>query len=310
MNRTFNGTVAHFLIAVVSLVPPSFGGEVDYEAAKTFYADYLRFDYCGTNGIVRPTRGILKEGRVVFDAYVRPDVVQRDISFYRALGRFEMLAYVQRPAEDRSEEIRQLLSSRAEVGDIEWLQYVSSVEYSLLRVVNSGVGTLGLQDIDRILPDSMFLETSPRSGISARIAAHRAFRNMIGIACALGNWKRKHGSYPGGQEELGIDGKWLGGIGGSKIEYEVRDGIWQLFSPGARGGKNKCKFNEYVPVMDAPGVRFWPQSSCLWLSSEYSAKRRRLYETGTLYDATSPCACKLERGCIVRQDRGPRVKAH
>lgn len=282
----------------------------DVERMRNFYAECLRFDYCGTNGIVRPTRGILKEGRVVFDAYVRPDVVQRDISFYRALGRFEMLAYVQRPAEDRSEEIRQLLSSRAEVGDIEWLQYVSSVEYSLLRVVNSGVGTLGLQDIDRILPDSMFLETSPRSGISARIAAHRAFRNMIGIACALGEWKRTHGSYPGGLKELGIDGKWLGGIGGSKIEYEVRDGIWQLFSPGARGGKNKCKFNEYVPVMDAPGVRFWPQSSCLWLSSEYSAKRRRLYETGTLYDATSPCACKLERGCIVRQDRGPRVKAH
>lgn len=305
MKQLFNRAVAHFLISVVSLVPPSFGGEVDYEIAKAFYADYLKFDYCGTNGIVRTERGEPHEKVLQAMVHFQPEVVQRDKCFYEMLRRFEVSALTGKVGRHRDgREIgRWLLAFRKQEKHQGALwNYVSSVDYSLLRILDSGFDKISIMEIDSILPAELYAGESGHLDDSRRRGAHGGFKNMIVIAWHLSEWKRTHGSYPKGLEELSIDGKWLGGIGGSKIEYEVRDGIWQLFSPGARGGKNKCKFNEYVPVMDAPGVRFWPQSSCLWLSSDFSAKRRHLYETGTLYDAESPCACKLERGCIVRQD--------
>ena len=291
------------LIPVAGLAAPRVGGELDYETSKTFYNECLRFDYCGTNGVLRIERGESHEKVLPVMVRFQPDVVLRDKEFYEMLRRFEvsMLAGMGCHHGDGREIGRWLLEFKKQGNQLALWNYASSVEYSLLRILDSGIDKISISEIDDILPAGLYAVKPKRSEDPCRGVAHKIFKNMIVIAWKLGEWKRNHGSYPAELQALGLDDKWLSGIGGSDIEYEMKDGIWQLFSPGARGGKNKCVFNEYVPVMDAPGVRFWPQSSCLWLSSDYSEKRLLLYEHGKLYDSASPCACKLENGGIYRQ---------
>lgn len=288
--------------AVLLIAGGAFAAEdFDIDCAREFYAERLRFDYCGTNGVVLSARGIPQDGMLLYKLQKKPDVIRRDRDFYVALKRFELAALAgKQPLEEGEEVARQVLLFRNRMEQWDLWQYVSCVEYSLLRVLDSGATTIAISDIERVLPDGLFKELQCVRN-PGRGAVHKAFKNMIVISWALGKWKREHESLPEDLNVLGLEKKWLCGVGGASIEYETKDGIWQLFSPGARGGKNKAQFNVYVPVMHAPGIRFWPQASCLWLSSDYSEKRKRLYETGILYDPESSCACKLERGGIFRQ---------
>lgn len=304
MKRIFYGILVCLFVSVVSAKTSIFGEEIDYKTAKRFYDEFLKFDYCGTNGIVRAERGESHER--VLHAMVRfqPEVVLRDLCFYDMLKCFEVLALTGRM--DRHSDGQEigswLLEFKKQENQSALWNYVSSVEYSLLRILDGGFDKINIKKIENVLPPELYVWKSKISENSHRSAAHKAFKNMIVIAWKLSEWKRNHGSYPAVLKDLDIDSKWLNGIGGADIEYETRNGIWQLFSPGARGGKNKCEFNHYVPVMDAPGVRFWPQSSCLWLSPDFSEKRRCLYETGILYSLSeSRCACKLEHGGIFPQ---------
>ena len=280
------------------------------DEAQAFYEEYLRFDYCGISGIVHPERGVYCESFLKFWVKEEPDRIQREKEFYVALKRFEAAATGGQSAAAAACEVgRQLLVMKdfAKSSFLWW--QVSSVEYSLLRILDSETSQVGIPEIETALPDGLFDELG-KLRQSERCKMHKAFRNMIVVSWALKAAKKDKGGVPKELRDLGLDEKWLAGVDGAALEYRVVDGVWQLFSPGAPGGKDKGRFNEYVPVMHAPGVRFWPQASCLWLSSEYSAKRRHLYETGTLYDAKSPCACRLEGGCITRPGRDSRATAH
>ena len=276
--------------------------ETAYSDARSFYEERLRFDFCGINGALQLDRGFPQQGVLQYYVQAKPDVLKRDREFYAALRQLELSAS-KRAADAEIDAMASLLKSlRSRANARDYWQYLSSVEYSLVRLAQMKNRSLGIDAIERLLPDSAF-GIERRSRYPSKGEMHMAFRNMIAVSWALENWQSMFGTLPKDLSQLGLDARWLKGIGGADIEYRVVNGVWQLFSPGAPGGIDKGRFNEYIPVMDAPGVRFWPQSSCLWLSSEYSAKRRQLYETGTLYDAKSPCACKLERGRVVAQDR-------
>lgn len=64
----------------------------DVERMRNFYAERLRFDYCGTNGIVRTERGEPHEKVLQAMVHFQPEVVQRDKCFYGMLRRFEVSA--------------------------------------------------------------------------------------------------------------------------------------------------------------------------------------------------------------------------
>ena len=303
MKRISSKAVKCLLLFATGITAWSVMGGLEHETAKAFYDECLRFDYCGTNGNVRTDRGESHEKVLQLMVMHQPEVVQRDKDFYDVLARFEVSTLTGSGGRHvaRLEVGRWLMAFKKQEKKIELWNYVSSVEYSLLRILACGIDKISMKEIDDVLPEELYELKTRRSEDSRKDATHKAFKNMIAIAWELGEWEREHGSFPPGLQELTIDDKWLRGIYGADIEYEMKDGIWQLFSPGAPGGKNRSKFNEYVPVMDVPGVRFWPEASCLWLSSDYSEKRLRLYEHGKLYDSSSPCACKLERGGIYRQ---------
>ena len=293
-------------MGLFALVPIAIAMALDADAlgideAKELYCESLRFNYCGTNGVVRPERGVPHEKVLPLMLKHQEDKVKRDIEFYELLKRFEV-ASMERGSSVLGEGVdvgRRLMSFKADVDTLSFWGYVSLAEYSLIRIIESGTVEIGINDIENVLPDGLFKSKSNGGRYPDREAVHKAFKNMIVVAWALGRWKRDHGSFPESIRELDVEDKWLKGILGADLEYRVVNGVWQLFSPGAPEGKDRGRFNEYVPDMCA--AHFWPQSSCLWLSSEYSAKRRHLYETGTLYDAKSPCGCKLEGGCITRQ---------
>ena len=290
-----------FAVVSIAVALVLYAEALGVDEAKVLYCENLRFDYCGTNGIVRPERGVPHEKVLPLLLKYQEEKVKRDIEFYKLLERFEATAMERGSIvlDDGVEVGRRLMSFKADENTLMLWRYISQAEYSLIRIIESGTVEIGINDIENVLPDGLFRTESKGSRYPDRETVHKAFRNMIVIAWTLGRWKRDHGSFPESIRELDVEDKWLKGILGADLEYRVVNGVWQLFSPGAPGGKDRGRFNEYVPDMCA--AHFWPQSSCLWLSSEYSAKRRHLYETGTLYDAKSPCGCKLEGGCITRQ---------
>lgn len=302
----FAMNVKEGLLAVIVLViATTKAGEIlTLDEAKSFYNERLRFDYCGVGGEAHLERGENLGCLLQVLIKTKADLICKEKKFYELLKSFEVAAIRDDFQDDGvSHKIGSSLKSlKKQTSTVSgWDAMVSSVEYSILRIISSGSNTLNPSLIDSLLPESLFEEHIKRIGSPNRDAVHKAFKNMIIVAMALDDWKRNSGSFPSDLSALKLEDKWRIGIDGAEIVYEMNNGVWQLFSPGGRGGKNIGKFNEYVPVMYAPGIRFWPQSSCLWLSSDYSEKRRRLYEHGKLYDFSSPCACKLENGGIYRQ---------
>lgn len=269
------------------------------EEARKFYTECMRFDYCGNKGVILSERGFPKMG--IFEVVLKtPEIIRIDKMFYEKLMAVEEKMVAGSQITNELWQIGGMLLNLGQVvGEVDFWQYVSSVEYSIIRVMSCRDTALTINEIDHLLPNQLFDKHCV--GVHAeRSEKHRAFKNMIIVSSAIRDWHRNHRTIPKELGEMCLDAKYFRGVGGAKLEYQTRGDVWQLFSPGAPGGRNKAPFNEYVPVMDAPGIRFWPFSSCLWLSSDYADKRRELYEKGRLYSSgKSKCACKLERGQIL-----------
>ena len=125
----------------------------------------------------------------------------------------------------------------------------------------------------------------------------KKFRDMILIGLSLKNWREENAHYP---ESLGVLSRACSLPQISNMEYVHSNGVWQLFCPYRRGMKNVAPFNVYIPIITRSMETDWPLGKSLWLSSDFSQKRRSLFVDGVLNESNKVWRCSLINGRIVR----------
>lgn len=180
------------------------------------------------------------------------------------------------------------------------LMCVERVEYLLARVVESGDGgAIGTAGILALLPDELFL--SGRQGDRETFFKFKMFRNFLVIGERIFEFKWRHGRLPTSLAELSGVAELLRVGNGMRVRYEVQADVWQLMCGGERSIDGKLVFNAYVPLLRGRPECRWPLGRCIWLSSDFSEKRRQLYHQGELNQGT-PWACRMVEGRVVKPE--------
>ena len=177
---------------------------------------------------------------------------------------------------------------------------IEKLEYSLVRVMEAeGEKPLTTEEVMKLLPDALFEIDFKlckwavyESDYFDRV---KTFRDMITLGIALNKWRREHGGYP---NSLDLLYKTDDRLRVSHIEYDHQHGIWQLFCPSKWWMKNVAPFNVYIPVITRNSETDWPLVKCLWLSSDFSKKRRQLFVDGVINDDNETWRCRLVNGRI------------
>lgn len=179
---------------------------------------------------------------------------------------------------------------------------IESLEYAIVRVMEADCAMpITAEEVMEVLPDALFdVDIKSCSWAcygSKYFRGVKAFRDMIVIGIAINEWKRRQGRYPkslADVKEVAHQKQFL--------EYDCRDGVWQLFCPDKRWVNNISPFNVYVPSItrDRSNPTDWPGSGSLWLSSDYSEKRRRLWRDRIINKDDETWRCRLVNGRLCR----------
>ena len=177
---------------------------------------------------------------------------------------------------------------------------IEKLEYSLVRVMEAdGENPLMIEEVMKLLPDALFEIDFKLCKWAAYEPDYfdrvKTFRNMITLGITLNKWRREHGEYPNSLDFLDRTDYRLRI---SHIEYDHRPGIWQLFCPSKWWMKNLAPFNVYIPVITRNNETDWPLGKCVWLSSDFSKKRRRLFVNGVINADNETWRCRLVDGRI------------
>ena len=259
---------------------------------KDFYHEMMRYAYCGPNGGRGVDRGCVPSDRIIETVWPHGHY-HADKSFFEAVRKMELAGDDRTRLMQAAAGVRAALDVLAQDPHRDARLHMAFTEYALVRICESMQAELSRSDVQEILPDRMFDEkVNPK--MKGRVDELRMFRDMICVAFLVKKFKREAGRLPDSLSDL--DCGWVTEKYGRTAEYSRKDGVWQLFLPGAKGGVNKAPFNVYVPSVLDPGVRFWPQNRCLWLSSDFSSKRKAIFENGVLVQSGGSWSCELADG--------------
>ena len=291
------------LLAALKSLPVS-----EYE---DFMAKAKAYDYCGLDSKderfpVRDIGSREKVGRIGDALYF-----QELVRFQSALERMERssvrndrLAFT-----NAMNHVRGLLAGQMD-GCIDpkvrfpsgiFIRCLEKTEYALLRSLERRGECIrpDVRDIVRTLPDvffdNSFGKCSWMSGTSPRLFALKTFRDMIAVSCLIVKYGLENGRLPHGLDDVMGDGL-VSGIDG--FLYSCRGESWQLFFPKSPKAA-MLPFNVYVPSVFR-NTEGWPVPMGLWLSSDFSEKRRELYITGRLNETYPEWECVFVDGKIRR----------
>ena len=179
---------------------------------------------------------------------------------------------------------------------------IESLEYAIVRTMEAECAMpITGEEVMEVLPDELFdidMTSCSWTCYSPKyLRGVKTFREMIVTGIAINEWKRKHGRYPKSLTDIkeNVHQKQF-------MEYDCRDGIWQLFCPGKKWVRNIFPFNVYVPsiMRDRSNPTDWPSCESIWLSSDYSEKRRRLWCDGIINKDDEKWRCRLVNGRLCR----------
>ncbi len=178
-----------------------------------------------------------------------------------------------------------------------FLRAIVKVEYSIARLINR-YQPISESDILEMLPDELFysiLQKNPkRNSFIDEFLRCLIFRNMLIIGSEVVAYKEKTGEIPNELAELPKVLKYQQVLPLIKIEYSIRNGVWQLFSATHRGGRNLIPFNLYPPVITTIEGYSNKFTKGIWFSSDFSKKRNALY----LYGSSDQLYKIDEWGCV------------
>ena len=288
----------------------------------SFKARELCFTYCGiagkgTNGLWGAGTAASKELPRWLPAYwVSERAVFVEIKDFQAL--LERLEESFRRGDEKmfheyADRIRDTLRGQKEKCLSPTLRYRISVyfrniektEYSLARMIEAPAGGIRLTvgDVKNMLGDYLFtndfkactwMVVGDETGLR-----YRRFRDMLATGLLIRRWQAEKGSLPASLRDIAAS-PGAENIDLSQFVYSREGDVWQLFSCFVRNGRNLAPFNAYIPVISRGRPTDWPNPDGLWLSSDFSDKRRRLYETGSLNDGDPKWHYRLENGLIVK----------
>ncbi len=180
-----------------------------------------------------------------------------------------------------------------------FMRCLERTEYALLRCLERRGECVRpvASDIVHALPDVLFDKSPDKcswmSGGLPRLSTLKTFRDMIAVACLITKYGLERGRIPHGLDDVMGDGL-VSGM--DRFLYSCRGESWQLFFPKSPLAA-KLPFNVYVPSVFR-GTEGWPVPMGLWLSSDFSMKRRVLYCTGHLNDGFPEWECVFVDGKI------------
>ena len=183
-------------------------------------------------------------------------------------------------------------------------RWILQVEYMIARLIERKNG-LGVDNglINYLLPDTLF--ESDNKLDQRFLKRYKRFRDLLIVAGTIVKYVNKKGCVPADIEEVrllaGIDDN----IVSEDIRYSCENGEWQLV--GCVKGARMCRrFNVYVPFLDARRY-VWEGGDMVFLSSDFSKKRRQLFVGETL-NAGTPWACKLDGDMLIRPSESEQIK--
>lgn len=299
------------LLAALKSLPVS-----EYE---DFIAKARAYDYCGLDAKDKwfPVReiGIHEKAGRIGDALYFRELVR----FQSALERMEQssvgndsLAF-----SNAVDHVRGLLAGQRD-GCVDpkarfpsgiFMRCLERTEYALLRCLERRGECVrpDARDIVHALPDVFFDNSLDKcswmSGTSPRLSMLKAFRDMVAISCDIVKYDLENGRLPRGLEDI-VDGSC--GNSMNDFLYAYRGKTWQLFFPRSPLAV-KLPFNVYVPSVFR-NTEGWPVPMGLWVSSDFSEKRRELYLKGCLNEAYPEWECVFVDGKIRRPVCVSRIK--
>lgn len=289
------------LLAALKSLPVS-----EYE---DFMAKAKAYDYCGLDakGEQFPVRDIgsrEKAGRIgdalyfqmlvrfqsALEGMERASVGNDRLTFTNALNRVHGLLAEQRDG---------CIDPKVRFPSGIFVRCLEKTEYALLRCLERRGECVrpNACDVAYALPDvffdNSFGKCSWMSGTSPRLFALKTFRDMIAMSCRILRYDTENGRLPHGLDDVMGDGL-VGGMG--DFLYSCRGRSWQLFFPKSPKAA-MLPFNVYVPSIFR-NTEGWPVPMGLWISSDFSMKRRVLYRTGHLNESFPEWECVFVDGKI------------
>ena len=176
-------------------------------------------------------------------------------------------------------------------------RWICQVEYMVARMAEKeNECCIDSDAIAKLLSDGLFVSDNK---VERRFLDRcKRFRDLLIVANDINRFKIKYGRLPDRfelEECVYAGAKYLN----EEVRYSCKDDDWQLIGC-SKSAKIQRDFNVYVPFLDARRY-VWPQSDIVFLSSDFSRKRRRLFDGEILNEGTY-WACKLEKCQLVRPD--------
>lgn len=289
------------LLAALKSLPSS-----EYE---DFMAKATAYDYCGLDAKDErlPLRdiGSREKARRIGDALYFQELVR----FQSALERMEQssvgndcLAFANAVNHVRGLLVGQrdgCVDPKARFPSGIFMRCLEKTEYALLRCLERRGECVrpAARDIVHTLPDVLFDNSLDKcswmSGTSPRLSTLKVFRDMIAISCDIVKHNLENGRLPRGLEDI-VDRSCENSM--NDFLYACRGKSWQLFFPKSPLAV-KLPFNVYVPSVFR-NTEGWPVPMGLWVSSDFSEKRRELYLKGCLNEAYPEWECVFVDGKI------------
>lgn len=171
---------------------------------------------------------------------------------------------------------------------------ITRVEYAFVRLAEfHDIPILSDKIITSTIPDKYFELKHAKRSTAVRV---RRFRDLIRISVAIKNYKRRRNKLPDSIAELDLPEYVIVPSRGVKCYYQHENDVWMLWYSGASFWIKSQNFNSYIPEMDVGRVSKFPYPEMLFLSSDFSLKRRILFEGGDINAENDLWRCRMIEG--------------
>lgn len=171
---------------------------------------------------------------------------------------------------------------------------ITRVEYTFVRISElNGVAFLSEEIIISTIPDKYFELDYAKRSAAVRV---RRFRDLIRVSVAIKNYERIRNKLPDSIGELDLPECIIAPSRGVKCYYQHENDVWVLRYSGSCFRPGPQDFNSYVPEMDIGRISRFPYPEILFLSSDFSLKRRMLFYGETINAKNNQWRCRMIGG--------------
>ncbi len=286
--------------SAIALLSCFIGVADSFDDYVAFCKTEFKFEYCGIDDSIEASRVPMSQKYLEAQFSSPYNMIDLRKTQYNHLVQFESAT---------TNEQRYLLALSNLVADVELafkrrdtdpgfafniLYLIKMLEFSIARI-NASKSEIYVtpQDIDKLLPIKLFKHCDGDVSVIKRYAMMRDLLMIGGYICA---YKRTTGQIPLSMADMNISAEHA--VQAKYVEYIKQGESWQLIASPTRINSELIEFDKYVPLILGQPERFWRFDSWIILSSNFSKKRKDLYN-GMILNEGTPWACRMDGGKVV-----------